>query len=91
MTIQETLLTDIPEKSRRDVPRIVNRLLGQTFLYQDVEPTRMIITSSTVIALCLNAVLALAGFNLLHDDYHRIFQAVSEYSYCRARYKLDET
>ena len=36
-------------------------------------------------------VLELAGYNLLHDDYHRIFQAVSEYSYCRARYKLDET
>lgn len=33
MTLQETLLTDIPEKSRREVPRIVNRLLGQTFLY----------------------------------------------------------
>ena len=33
----EVLLTDIPEKSRRDVPRVVNRLLGQTFLYQDVE------------------------------------------------------
>ena len=37
MTIQETLLTDIPEKSRRDFPRIINRLLGQTFLYQDVD------------------------------------------------------
>ena len=34
---QETLLQDIPEKSRRDFPRIVNRLLGQTFLYQDVD------------------------------------------------------
>ena len=33
----ESLLSDLPEKSRRDVPRLVNRLLGQTFLYQDVE------------------------------------------------------
>jgi len=32
-----------------------------------------------------------AGFQLLHDDYHRIFQVVSDYSYCRARYRLDET
>ena len=31
------VLSDIPEKSRRDVPRIVNRLLGQTFLYQDAD------------------------------------------------------
>jgi hypothetical protein len=37
------------------------------------------------------SVLALTGFNLLHDDYHRIFQVVSEYSYSRARYKLDES
>jgi hypothetical protein len=28
---------------------------------------------------------------LLHDDYHRIYQAVSEFSYCRTHYKLDET
>jgi hypothetical protein len=33
----------------------------------------------------------LTGFNLLHDDYHRIFQVVSEYGYSRARFKLDES
>lgn len=33
----DTVLADIPEKLRRDVPRVVNRLLGQTFLYQDIE------------------------------------------------------
>jgi hypothetical protein len=32
-----------------------------------------------------------AGFSLLHDDYHRIFQVVSDFSYCRQRYKLDES
>jgi hypothetical protein len=37
------------------------------------------------------SVVALTGFSLLHDDYHRIFQVVSEYSYSRARYKLDES
>ena len=31
------------------------------------------------------------AINLLHDDYHRIFQVVSEYGYSRARFKLDET
>jgi hypothetical protein len=24
-------------------------------------------------------------------DYHRIFQAISDFSYCRARFKLDES
>ena len=35
----DTLLssTTLPEKARRDVPRVINRLLGQTFLYQDVD------------------------------------------------------
>jgi hypothetical protein len=35
--------------------------------------------------------LSLTGFTLLHDDYHRIFQAVSDFGYCRRRYKLDES
>ena len=87
----ETILTDIPEKSRRDVPRIVNRLLGQTFLYQDVETDKddyyFVYRHRSV----FNGLLELAGFSLLHDDYHRIFQAVSDFSYCRARYKLDES
>jgi hypothetical protein len=87
----ETILTDIPEKSRRDLPRIVNRLLGQTFLYQDVETDKddyyFVYRHRSV----FNGLLELAGFSLLHDDYHRIFQAVSDFSYCRARYKLDES
>ena len=33
----------------------------------------------------------MAGFQLLHDDYHRIFQVVSDFSYCRVHYRLDET
>ncbi len=87
----DTLLTDIPEKSRRDVPRVVNRLLGQTFLYQDVESDKddyyFIYRHRSV----FEDLLSLAGFSLLHDDYHRIFQVVSQYSYSRARYKLDES
>lgn len=88
---QENLLQDIPEKSRRDFPRIVNRLLGQIFLYQDINDDKddyyFVHRHRTV----FETVLALTGFNLLHDDYHRIFQVVSEYSYSRARYKLDES
>ena len=88
---QETLLHDIPEKSRRDFPRIVNRLLGQTFLYQDVDRDKDDYYFVHRHRAIFESVLALTGFNLLHDDYHRIFQVVSEYSYSRARYKLDES
>ncbi len=84
-------LTSLPEKSQRGLPRVINRLLGQVFLYQDKDDDKddyYFIHRNR--AACETA-LELAGFNLLHDDYHRIFQAMSEYSYCRARYKLDET
>jgi hypothetical protein len=37
------------------------------------------------------ALLGLSGFTLRHDDYHRIFQVVSDLTYCRKRYRLDET
>lgn len=84
-------LSALPTKAQRDLPRVMNRLLGQTFLYQDnpadkddyylVHRHRQEFT-----ALC-----NVAGFTLLHDDYHRIFQVVSEYSYCRQRYRLDES
>jgi len=87
----DTLLTDLPEKSRRDVPRVVNRLLGQTFLYQDVDTDKDDYYFVYRHRAVFEGLLALAGFNLLHDDYHRIFQVVSEYSYSRARYKLDES
>ena len=87
----DTLLTDIPEKSRRDVPRVVNRLLGQTFLYQDVEGDKDDYYFVYRHRGIFENLLGLAGFSLLHDDYHRIFQVVSEYSYSRARYKLDES
>ncbi|HEX9384966.1 MAG TPA: DUF4194 domain-containing protein [Anaerolineales bacterium] len=84
-------LSSLPEKSQRDLPRVINRLLGQVFLYQDKDDDKddyYFIHRNR--AACETA-LELTGFQLLHDDYHRIFQAVSEYSYCRARYKLDET
>ena len=87
----ETFLDTIPEKSRRDVPRVVNRLLGQTFLYQDVDGDKDDYYFVHRHRPAFESVLKLAGFNLLHDDYHRIFQAVSEYSYSRAHYRLDET
>ncbi len=87
----ENLLSDIPEKSRRDVPRIVNRLLGQTFLYQDVDADKDDYYIVHRYRAIFAGLLELAGFSLLHDDYHRIFQAVSDFSYCRARYKLDES
>lgn len=87
----DTLLTEIPEKSRRDVPRVVNRLLGQTFLYQDVEADKDDYYFIYRHRAVFEGLLWLTGFNLLHDDYHRIFQVVSEYGYTRARYKLDES
>jgi len=88
---QETLLTEIPERSRRDLPRIVNRLLGQTFLYQDMDGDKDDYYFVHRHRAVFESVLALTGFSLLHDDYHRIFQVVSEYSYSHTRYKLDES
>jgi hypothetical protein len=87
----DALLTDIPERLRRDVPRVVNRLLGQTFLYQDVETDQDDYYFVHRYRPIFATLVELAGFQLLHDDYHRIFQAVSDYSYCRAHYRLDET
>lgn len=84
-------LSSLPEKSQRDVPRVVNRLLGQTFLYQDKDDDKDDYYFVHRYRQNFEGLLALAGFSLLHDDYHRIFQAVSDYSYCRAHYKLDET
>jgi hypothetical protein len=85
------ILTDIPERQRRDVPRVVNRLLGQTFLYQDVETDKDDYYFVHRYRSIFEGLAELAGFQLLHDDYHRIFQAVSDYSYCRVHYRLDET
>jgi hypothetical protein len=85
------ILNDIPEKSRREVPRIVNRLLGQTFLYQDADSDKDDYYFVHRYRSIFEGLLELAGFNLLHDDYHRIFQVVSEYGYSRARFKLDES
>jgi hypothetical protein len=83
--------TALPEKARRDVPRAVNRLLGQTFLHQDVEADKDDYYFVHRHREVFETLLALCGFKLLHDDYHRIFQTVSEFSYCRAHYRLDET
>jgi hypothetical protein len=84
-------LTSLPEKSQRDLPRVVNRILGQVFLYQDKDDDKDDYYFIHRHREACEAALELAGYSLLHDDYHRIFQAISEYSYCRARYKLDET
>ena len=81
----------LPEKSQRDLPRVVNRILGQVFLYQDKDEDKDDYYFIHRHREACEAALELAGYNLLHDDYHRIYQVVSEYSYCRARYKLDET
>jgi hypothetical protein len=84
-------MTALPDKVRREVPRVMNRLLGGTFLYQGDEASKedyyLVYRHRGV----FEALLALSGFTLLHDDYHRIFQVISDWSYCRQRYKLDET
>ena len=87
----DAFLADIPEKLHSDVPRVVNRLLGQTFLYQDVETDKDDYYFVHRYRSIFNELVGLAGFQLLHDDYHRIFQVVSDYSYCRVHYRLDET
>ncbi len=83
--------TDLPEKVRREIPRIMNRLLGQTFLYQDKDTDKddyyLVYRHRSV----FTSLFAVTGFTLLHDDYHRIFQVVSEFSACRQRFKLDES
>jgi hypothetical protein len=89
----ETILecTSLPEKACREIPRVMNRLLGGTFLYQDDETDKedyyFVHRHRAVFA----ALLGVSGFALLHDDYHRIFQVVSDFSHCRQRYKLDES
>ena len=84
-------ILSLPEKSQRDLPRVINRLLGQAFLYQDKEDDKDDYYFIHRHRAACETALELTGFKLLHDEYHRIFQAISEYSYCRARYKLDET
>lgn len=66
-------------------------MLGQTFLYQDVEADKD--NSYTVLRHqpALEAALRLTGFTLLCNDYHRIFQVVTDHSYGCARHKLDES
>jgi len=87
----ESILSDMPEKLRRDVPRVINRLLGQTFLYQDVETDQDDYYFVHRYLVIFKGLLELVGFQLLHDDYHRIFQVVSDFSYSRVHYRLDET
>lgn len=87
----DPILADVPDKFRRDVPRIVNRLLGQTFLYQDIETDKDDYYFVHRYRPIFEGLLELSGFQLMHDDYHRIFQAVSDYSYSRTHYRLDET
>jgi len=88
-TILET--TDLPEKTQREIPRLMNRLLGQTFLYQDNDTDKddyyLVHRHRSV----FTALFGACGFTLLHDDYHRIFQIISDFSYCRQRFKLDES
>jgi hypothetical protein len=84
-------LTALPDKVKREIPRVVNRLLGETFLYQEDEAGKEDYYLVYRHRVVFETLLALAGFTLLHDDYHRIFQVVSDWSYCRERFKLDET
>lgn len=84
-------MTALPEKVRREVPRVMNRLLGGTFLYQEDEDSKEDYYLVYRHRAVFETLLALSGFTLLHDDYHRIFQVISDFSHCRQRYKLDET
>lgn len=89
----DTILTAtaLPEKACRDLPRVMNRLMGQTFLYQDTETDKEDYYFVQRHQMVVTALLGVSGFTLLHDDYHRIFQVVSDFSYCHQRFKLDES
>jgi hypothetical protein len=84
-------MTALPDKAKKEIPRVMNRLLGGTFLYQEDEGSKedyyLVFRHRQV----FDTLLALSGFMLLHDEYHRIFQVVSDWSYCRHRFKLDTT
>jgi hypothetical protein len=69
----------------------MNRFFSQTFLYQDNPTDKDDYYLVHRHRAVFEALFAIAGFTLLHDDYHRIFQIVSDYSYCRQRFKLDES
>jgi hypothetical protein len=84
-------ISSLPEKSARDLPRVINRMLGQVFLYRDKEDDKDDYYFVHRNRSACESALKLTGFTLLHDDYHSIFQVVSEFSYCRSHYKLDET
>ena len=83
--------TALPEKTRREIPRVMNRLLGGAFLYQEDEADKEDYYFVHRHRAVVTALLAASGFTLLHDDYHRVFQVVSDFGYCRQRYKLDES
>ena len=84
-------MTALPDKVCREVPRVMNRLLGGTFLYREDEAGKEDYYLVYRHRQIFEALLAVSGFVLLHDEYHRIFQVVSDFGYCRQRYKLDET
>ncbi len=81
--------TALPEKARREIPRVMNRLMGKTFLYQDKDDEKEDYYFVHRYRSVFSALFSVSGFTLLHDDYHRIFQVVSEFGYSRQRYKLD--
>jgi hypothetical protein len=84
-------ISSLPDRATRDLPRVINRLLGQVFLYRDKDDDKDDYYFVYRHRDACESALSLVGFTLLHDDYHNIFQVVSEFSYCRTHYKLDET
>ena len=54
------------EKAGREVPRVTNRLLGQTFLHQDVEADKDDYYFVHRYREAFESMLKLSGFNLLH-------------------------
>ncbi|MDX1522973.1 MAG: DUF4194 domain-containing protein [Anaerolineae bacterium] len=88
-TLLET--TDLSTSVRREVPRLMNQMLGQTFLYQDRDTDKDDYYMMNRHRPVFEALFAVIGFKLLHDDYHRIFQVISDFSACRQRFKLDES
>jgi hypothetical protein len=69
----------------------MNRLLGQTFLYQDKDAEKDDYYLVHRHRAVFTALFGTCGFTLLHDDYHRIYQIISDFSFCRQRFKLDQS
>ena len=63
-----TSISTLPEKSQRDLPRVVNRILGQVFLYQDKDEDKDDYYFIHRHREACETAIELAGYNLDRTD-----------------------